>query len=439
MTAFSPSAIYHSKTARTIAAFASGNMAAMLLGVVGSLVQARYVAPEDMGIFRTFSLLAGYLTFLHLGVFDGLQREIPLQIGRGSPANAERAASACLAWITFISIASVALFVALALRAAYYQEWMNFWGWLAYAPMIAMTFYGGYLGTTFRTGKQFVTLSYATVTQAIVGTLVLPLLPIMGYYGVCLRTASASITNLLLLHRWRPMKVRPRLDWRSFREVVRIGLPLTGTGYLSTALWVSVEGTLVLDWFGLRVLGLFSVAIFVRTMVVQVAANANQVVTVKAIEHYGRTNRFEDCVKLILKPMAFAITAAIPLIVAGWFVLPCAIRVLIPQYAEATFMAQLMLLVLPLVFGQLIRAIFRAAGRWIDCAISDSVGFPTFVGCSYLLYRLHFGAVSVVLGSLTGMLISLLVSCGLLRLLILRERAGLANPADNERSEVYAV
>jgi hypothetical protein len=42
------SAICGSKTVRTIAAFASGNTVAMLLGMAGSLVQARYVSPEEM-------------------------------------------------------------------------------------------------------------------------------------------------------------------------------------------------------------------------------------------------------------------------------------------------------------------------------------------------------------------------------------------------------
>ena len=247
--ALSLSSIYQSKTARTVAVFASGNTVAMVLGVIGSLVQARYIGPEDMGVFRTFGIVAGYLTFLHLGVFDGLGREIPLQLGRGNQAKAEQAASACLAWIMFLSLSCWAIFLGLALRAASYGEWMQFWGWLAYSLFIVATFYGGYLGMTFRTGQQFIALSKTSVIHAISGTLVLPLLPIMGYYGVCLRTAVGSATNMFFLHCWRPLRVRPRLDWPSFREVVRIGLPLSGAGYLATSLWVSLEGTFMLEWF----------------------------------------------------------------------------------------------------------------------------------------------------------------------------------------------
>ncbi|MGA2060510.1 MAG: hypothetical protein ABSG67_08520 [Thermoguttaceae bacterium] len=437
--AFSFSAIRQSKTVHTIAIFATGNMVAMLLGVVGSLVQARFVAPKDMGVFRTFAIVAGYLTFLHLGVFDGLHREIPVQLGRGNRAKAEQAASACLMWITFISFASGALFLVFALRAAFYGEWMQFWGWLAYLPFIVAIFYGGYLGTTFRTGHQFIAYSNASVIQGIASTLVLPLMPILGYYGACLRTAVGSLTNLFFLHRWRPMRVRPRLDWPSFWEVIRIGLPLSGTGYIYTSLWASVEGTLMLEWFGLTVLGLYTVAIFVRSVVVLLALNMNQVLIVKICEQYGRTNRIEDCLRLILKPMAFAVLASIPLIIVGWLLLPWAIRLLIPKYVDAILMAQVMLLVLPLTFVQLIRSIFQAAGFWINCAISDIVSFLAFVGCSFLLYRMNFGALSVVIGSILGLFVSLLATCLLIWRLILRERAGLTNLAEDSRPEMCAT
>lgn len=415
-------AIRKSKTFHTIVVFASGNMVAMLLGVLGSLVQARYVGPEDMGVFRTFGIFAGYLTFLHMGVFDGLQREIPIHIGCGNQAKAEQAASACLAWITFISLVSGVLFLALAMRAAYYHEWVQFWGWLASTPGILVVFYGGYLRTTFRTGQQFIKYSKISVIQAISGTLVLPLLPLMGYFGVCLRVAVGSVINIFFLHRWRPLRVRPRLDWSDFLGVIRIGLPLSGIGYLSTSLWASVEATLVMGWFGIKMLGLYSVAIFFRTLIVQLANNLNQVLTVKIFEQYGRTNQVEDCLSLILKPLAFAFLASIPLVIVGWFLMPWAMRLLVPKYTEAILMAQLMLLMLPITFLRLPSAIIWATGRLINCLIPVAASFLMFVGCSFLFYQLNVGVLSVVISSMIGMAIEIIGFCLLIWVMILRER-----------------
>ena len=323
--------IRQSRTARTIAVFATGNTVAMVLGMAGSLVQARYVAPAEMGVFRTFGIVAGYLTFLHMGVFDGLQREIPMQLGRGNKVLAERLRRRVWRWIVFVSVVSGTVFLGLALHAAWNREWMQFWGWVAFTPAIVGTLYGGYLGTTFRTSQQFTALSRSGVVQAVAGTLVLPLLPALGYYGACLRTAVSALTNLLSLHAWRPMRLRPALDRPRFREVVRIGLPLSGIGYLSTALWTSVEATLVLWWFGLEALGLYSMAVFVRGFVIQLAQNVNQVVGVKItiVRPFGPV--VTDCVNVVLKPMAIATLASLPVVAVGWRLLPWGIGLVAPK------------------------------------------------------------------------------------------------------------
>lgn len=415
------SVIRQSKTLQTIAVFTTGNMVAMVLGTVGSLVQARYVGPEEMGIFRMFTIVLGYLTFLHLGIFDGLHRDLPIQLARGNTAKAEKLAAACLAWIVFISLVTSILFLALAVKAACYREWMEFWGWLAFIPGVVGVFYGGYLGATFRTGQQFVQLSKAAVLQSVAGTLVLPLMPFLNYYGACLRAAASGLVNVIYLHRWRPMRLRPRLDWTSFREVISIGLPLSIIGYIYTSLWISLEGTFVLEWYGKEMLGLYAVAVTIRTMVVQVAQNMNQVMSVKIFEQYGRTSRVKDCVHLIFKPVMLAVLLSIPAVAVGWIAVPWAVHLLIPKYVNAILMIQVMLFMMPLTFLNLPVNILWATGRKIDCFISVIVGFVAFVAISYLLYQLNVRDLSIPIASLLGQAINVLVSLVLIYKLMRRE------------------
>ena len=153
-------------------------MVAMLLGLIGSLVQARYVAPEDMGVFRSFGIIAGYLTFLGTLASSTVcsERSLSNWVAETRP---RLTGLPPRAWfrIVFISTLCGAVFLALCVKAAWRDHWMRLCGWLGYLPVIAGTFYGGYLGTTFRTGQQFVRFSNANVLQAVAGTLLLPLLP----------------------------------------------------------------------------------------------------------------------------------------------------------------------------------------------------------------------------------------------------------------------
>lgn len=393
-----------------MAIFASGNSAAMLLGVVGSIIQARYVEPEDMGVFRTFGIVAGYLTFLHLGVFDGLQREIPIQLGRENRAEAERAAAACLTWILSVTLICVLIFALLAIKSLWYQDVRQFWGWLAYIPVIIGILYGGYLSTTIRTGQQFVALSKISIVQALAGTIVLPLFPIMGYYAACLRTAASSATNIFFLHKWRAMKIRPTLDWVCFKEIVKMGLPLSGAGYISTALWMSVEGTLVLHWFGLKILGLYAVAVFVRTVIDQLALSVNQVLNVKIYEQYGKTGRVNDCIRLIYMPMGFVVMALIPVVCAAWITLPWIIELLIPKYIEALPMMRLVVVAMPIMFLRVPVTILWAVGRRIHCFISVLIGFASFISLAYLFRAQDMGVLSILLASVFGQALNIIVA-----------------------------
>jgi hypothetical protein len=316
----------------------------------------------------------------------------------------------------------VSVFTGLALRAACYEKWMEFAGWLAYTPFIVATFYGTYLGTTFRTGQHFVTLSRITVYQAVAGTLVLPMLPLLGYYGACLRTAINSIVNLFLLHRWRPMRIQPRLDWPGFRDVIRIGLPLSGSGYLATSLWVSLEGSFMLMWFGIKLLGLYSMAVFVRTILTQMAQNLNQVMNVKVYEQYGRSGQVGDCIKLILKPAALAFLASFPLIVFGWFAMPWVVSLLIPKYIAAVPMMRLTLLALPISFLSLPTTILWATGRRLDCFASVIAGFGTFAALSGIFHAINVGNLSILIASALGQAINIFVSYMLLWRLFLKQK-----------------
>jgi O-antigen/teichoic acid export membrane protein len=402
---FSFTAIRQSKTLRTIALFATGNMAAMALGLLGSVVQARYVGPDEMGLLRIFGMLTGYLTFLHLGVFDGLHREIPLLLGRGEQKKAEYVAATCLPWIILVSLFGTVLFLGLAVQAAYYRAWMQFWGWLAFIPGIIVVFYGGYLTATFRTGRQFVQLSNAGVLQAIAGTFLLPLFPLLGYYCACLRAAISGIVNLFFLHHWRPFRIEPRRDIQSFRETIRIGLPLSGIGYLATSLWLSIESNLVLVWFGQSALGIYAVAVLIRTIVGQLAQNINQVLGTKICERYGRSNDAQEAVHGMVAPVLFAAIASLPLIAIGWILMPWMVELLIPRYRESISLMQIFLFIMPVQLLAIPSAVLWAAFKLFDSLVSVLAGLVSFAAFAYYFRSAALGMTGMAYAYMLGQIV----------------------------------
>jgi O-antigen/teichoic acid export membrane protein len=213
------------------------------------------------------------------------------------------------------------------------------------------------------------------------------------------------------------------VDWPNFRGVIRIGLPMSGIGYIYTSLWISLEGTFILEWFGVKSLGLYGMAAFIRTVVVQLAQNMNQVLDVKIYEQYGRTGEIEDCLKRILTPMLLAFFASFPAIVIGWYALPYVVNLLIPKYIEAIPIMRVILFAMPITFLILPITILWAIGTKFYCFASVVIGFLTFVGVSYLLRSLNFGVSGVLIASMLGQLMYIFSAYCLIYKLSLRTKA----------------
>ncbi|MEN6459654.1 MAG: hypothetical protein ABFC63_12075 [Thermoguttaceae bacterium] len=391
-----------SRTLRTVSIFAGGNLIATALAIVGSVVQARYVGPEEMGVFRTFSIVVGYLSFLHLGTVDGLQRQLPCLLGSGRRDAAERAASASLAWTLLVSALGGIAFLGLALVDALHGRWMHACGWIAHTPVLFAALYGVGLGTTYRTGGDFARLSTINMAQAVVGTLLLPLVPPLRYVGLCLRLFLVSLFGAALLQRSCPFPIRRGFGVKDLWGVVRVGLPLSVVGYLATSFWWSLESSLVFRHLGVEALGLFTVVVLFRQTACQLLLNVNQVYMPRIAEQFGRSGRITDCVRLSVKPTLLAALATLPLMAIGWALAPAAIRLAMPKYADAIAAVQWTLPMMLVFVLRLPLYSLQASGRYVDHGVSVVCGIVCFVAAAIIAFQWDGGLVGIVLASTAG-------------------------------------
>lgn len=397
-----------SKTIRVVAIFAGGNLVGSALLGIGTIVQARFVGPEVMGIFQTFTMIMGYLAFLHMGVFDGLQRELPLRLGRGDQQGAERASAACLSWIVMASGACGVAFVALAVLAMVRGDWISVSGWGASIVVVASTLYGGYLMATYRTTHHFVQLSTINMVKGVVSTLALAPLPWLHFYGVCFRAAVGSLIHTVALHRERPLPVRPKFIWADFWAVIRVGLPFGLIGYVATGFWPSLEGSFVLGAAGRTGLGLFAIVFLARQTMSGLIASLTQVYQPRVTAEWGRNGQIARCIRMCVLPTVASTLVALPLVAVAWVCVAPAVRHLIPDYVDAIPAFQWACLVM---LTTALRLPLNVA-----LAMGDIAGFGLVIGAGLAVFSLAAvvaivhggGLVEIVnasnLGSLTQVL-----------------------------------
>lgn len=315
--------------------FASGNMIAMVLRMAGGFLTARFCDPSVLGLFNGMGLVLGYATFLQLGVLNGLNRELPYYIGANDIKQAHGLAATSQAWALIIGgIVAGGLLV--------FGSWQMIngrielaIGWSTYAVSAFLMFYAQlYLQITYRTGGDFSRLAVINVTQYAISLVMVWLVWMFSFYGLCMRALAVALINLLMLWMWRPLKIKPKFKKKYFLKLLRIGVPIFGAGQL-WVWWVVTDSAMVLKFMGATGLGLYQLAVMTGQGI-EVLPNAlAQICYPRMAKEYGRTKSVAYIINIILRPTIILLLCIIPIVILSWLVLPPIVQLLLPKYSEA--------------------------------------------------------------------------------------------------------
>lgn len=357
---------------------ASQAFSAMLMGV-GGLVQARYIDPQVLGRYSAFTILAGYLSILHLGSVIALQREYPYWMGKGVPERARLIASVAQGWAFLLGWIVGGLYLCLALSALLRGYHEAAAAWTAQLAITAPSFYVAYLSSTYRSTNDFVTWSKLTAAGALTGFFMLPVVVLGGFWGLCVRGAVAAVVAAALLHRYRPLRVAPAFEARQFWGLVRFGLPIDLSNHLVYSVLPATLGALVLHRFGLGVLGLLAFARVAETIALQLAGSLSTVFVPRIHQQMGMTENLAHCARYIRRPMLLCITVVLAGILAGSVLCGPAVRMLTPKYEAAVPLIRLFLWAALFPVLNLPTHVLVAAKRNRDIITTHLTAFFTFV------------------------------------------------------------
>lgn len=407
----------------SVVALFSGNLAASILGALGGLLVARFIGPEEAGRFRTYTIPLLYLTFLHLGTFDGLWRQIPFYTGRNRPDRVEAVASAAGAWNLLISAGASVAFCGLAAAALLRGDLHGFGGWLSQVLCAWGVYYAGYLRATYRTIHQFVSLARAQLLQSALSFALVFVVPFLGFFGLCLRGAIPAVAGAGLLHWGRPLRIRYRLDREALGEVVRVGLPFSLWGSLNTSIWAATESALMLSLGGLTGLGLLAVAAVIRDGLNVLPQSVYQVLTPRVVEAYAREGSVRSAQSRAVVVTAGLTLTMVVVVAIGSYLLGLLVPLAIPKYAQGVPLMKVCLWFSVLEAASLpFNALFATGRSWL-WGRGVLVGLAVFPLSAYLLAPAMGGMMAVGLGSLLGRAARTLVGYLELAVLTRKEQA----------------
>jgi len=386
----------------SIAALFSTNVTSSFLGALGGLLVAHFLGPEETGLFRSFTIPLTYLTFLHLGTFDGLWRQIPFYAGKRMTDKVTWLASAAGAWNLCISFICSCGFIGFAFYSLWRNDSYGAFGWLSQAICCWGIFYGGYLGSTYRTLNQFVALSKIQMIQTMMNFCMVFLLPFLNFYGLCARAAFPPVLGTLFSQRNRPLKLPYHFDPQALSELIKIGLPFCFWGSLYTSIWAATESVLMLSLGGITGLGLFSAAVMIRDGLNTLPQAVYQVLLPRVVTNFAVEGSFRSATARIIWPTILLTSFMVLVIFIISPLLDIFVPYVIPKYVDGIPLMKICIWFAVIQAATLpLNTLFASGKPWLY-GRGVIFGLLVFPVATYLLIPVLGGILAVATGSLLG-------------------------------------
>lgn len=401
--------IITSPTVRVISGLAGGNLFAMGIGLIGSLIQARFVSPEDLGFFRQFSVASGYIFFLNLGIFESVQRLFPFYIGKNQKSRAIAVAEIGQSWNILVSILVSLVLILLAILSAISGDWRSTLGWLVQIVTIFTIIYGGYLRATYRSGHDFSTIAKSSVLSSLLNLVLLPLVVIQPYIGLVLRGSLGSLASLLYLNFHRPLHLNWRFNWTEWFGLIRQGFPTFIAGYISATGWSVTESAIILSYLGTKSLGLWTMTAMIVEMANKIPQAIVAVFVPRIMELYGKTESVASCMKLCRKPVVLGVLGTIVFAATGSSIIYFAVPVFIPKYVDAIPVISIALFIMPLMVLELPNSILIVQGMVVQQNMASILGLVCFVVFALVANNHEYQLIGIAIASLIGRILRLML------------------------------
>lgn len=373
----------------------------MVAGVLRSVLVMRLVGPAPQGLRRGVDLALKYLSNSHLGILHGLNKVMPIHLGRNEGEQVQEVEDVGVTWVLGLT-----LLAALAMLAG---GFMNPTG--QRVTSIAIMIGAGTLlvnqtctlyRTIARTWGHFKALGIVAAVETIT-TFVFTILGAYAFYrlgradqhreyavlGAMLGALLAGCASLMALNALTPLHVRLRLDPAVGFRLLKAGLPIAGI-ILADTLLRTLDGALIFRYYRAYHFGLYSMAMQMAAYLYAIPEAAGFVIWPKILEAYGAANGDHQALRRQIVLPTLVSGMLMPAIAGmAYIMLPPVISAVLPKFVPALSAAQVLalasvFLALPMATDSLL----IAHNRELQVVLFKLVGAgATGLGCMMLIGR----------------------------------------------------
>jgi O-antigen/teichoic acid export membrane protein len=325
--------------------FASAQVVTNFLSLIAGFVVVLLLEPSLYGQFTGVGVYLGYISLGHGGIINGLNRELPYELGRNNDAYAREMASSVYVLSSLISGLVALVFLVFSLIRFSSGDYLTGFIYLAYVVI------GGiymmtkqFLPTLYRTNKDFDSLSKQNIYVGIGNILSVVLVYFFHMYGLMARGVFLAVLELILLMKNKPYKLSFTLQLEHFRKLFKTGFPIYLIGQVNN-LWITIMNNLIFGIGGALNYGLYALSNMIQGIVGSVPNAFGQVIYPRMAIMLGEGKTVSQILKANIRPLYFQFGLMLTIAIVGALLLPPVVSLFLPKYAGGVDAAQWMLFV----------------------------------------------------------------------------------------------
>lgn len=327
---------------RHVATYSATSFAYQAALLLRSVVAARLLGPSLSGLWDALALIPAY-NVTHLGVLQGVQRDIPLARGRGQAQRVEQLRDQGLwaALVPSLGLAALTVLAVLSLRAR--LDPALTWGLAALAALLVLQQLQGLTQILLSADNRFDRLGAVQLATGAAALAGLGLVARLGWAGQLWSAPAIPLVFTAVGLAGAGYRLRLRLRPALYAEMIRTGLPIALL-VLADALLVGVDRFIILSSLGPAELGYFRVAVLATAFVAFIPTVVNQVLYPRLSEQFAAAGAGPAVRRLFAEPL-LALAHLLPLSLGlAWLLLPAATARFLPAFTPGVSPARIVLL-----------------------------------------------------------------------------------------------
>ena len=300
----------------------AGTLSTPAAAMISGIITSRCLKPAQLGVFNAVGVIPAYLAVLHCGVFSGLARNYPLEIGSGRPEKAREYLETSGATAKYVGLVG-------ALICLFLTVWQIFTtgdaimvcALLATTLAVFVAAISNHIDTALRAAQNFYRLGWILLLVNLVTVVSSILVYYFGMWGAVMRMFFCIVLSFAL--RWGVQwQWRWKINWTATRELARIGFPLLLSGTFFSFLMVADRSVVVLLMSKADV-GNFSLANMLVTSMQVLPQSFSMILFPQMARHYGKHRSSRALRRYFYLSLVFNIVTIVPLsLFSLWGVTP---------------------------------------------------------------------------------------------------------------------